>query len=515
MSLADEALKSLVTRFKDAPANAFTDLAATLLARGHAAEALRIAEHGLQIVPASVDGRIERAAALLALGRPRVAYVELKRALAINPTNRRAMRLLGKVYVDAGAPSRAAELLAQRFKAEEEEQETTHVSQSPFAAEPVTEAVQMSAPPLPTPSITARSDTEPLKRREALVEVKGLDRPPSEKAPTKSERPAIERAQPPQLEKKPATKHSPTDRTDRVIPDLFADLTRDLGLSDSSPETPVKRVEVTQVIRRRGAPRPRTPSELLEIDGPIVDTTQPGKLQEVSTDLVPPSHPDPAPLFDAVTSPRLQLAPFGLDDEPLFQENMPFAVRPVEAEADPLNDLRETIDEEMPEELDRAFRNAIEGGTPKISPGAAGDFNNPSDTVVDKVEDAGGPRATPPVLIPRDITDKQPRDRKTEPADQMRFEGSMPLLELSRPARKTAQAPAPKLELVVPKTNPSHIALAVMGAIAMAIFLIVLLVEMPAAWRPGFMDKDDASPGHTVSSEHGSAPEGQELSRTR
>src|SRR5688572_13480802 len=143
MPHADEALKSLVSRFKDAPGSpAFTELAAALLARGHAAEALRIAEHGLQLVPVSVEGRIERAAALLALGRPRVAFVELKRALAINPTNRRAMRLLGKVYVDAGTPGKAAELLAMRLKSgdakevepppDEEQNEPTHVTQSPF-----------------------------------------------------------------------------------------------------------------------------------------------------------------------------------------------------------------------------------------------------------------------------------------------------------------------------------------------------------------------------------------------
>src|SRR5688572_11929873 len=156
MPHADEALKSLVARFKEAPGSpVFTELAAALLARGHAAEALRIAEHGLQLVPLSVDGRIERAAALLAMGRPRVAFVELKRALAINPTNRRAMRLLGKVYVDAGAPTKAAELLAQRFKtgdAEvEEEHEPTHVTHSPYAA--------------PERELPPRDDTAPLQKR--------------------------------------------------------------------------------------------------------------------------------------------------------------------------------------------------------------------------------------------------------------------------------------------------------------------------------------------------------------
>src|SRR5688572_18785933 len=172
MPHADEALKSLVSRFKDAPGSpAFTELAAALLARGHAAEALRIAEHGLQIVPTSVDGRIERAAALLALGRPRVAFVELKRALAINPTNRRAMRLLGKVYVDAGAPGKAAELLAQRLKTGDVEQapdeevegdhEPTHVTHSPF---PFSDRDPIDTNPH-TPALPPRDDTAPLPRK--------------------------------------------------------------------------------------------------------------------------------------------------------------------------------------------------------------------------------------------------------------------------------------------------------------------------------------------------------------
>ena len=74
MPHADEALKSLVARFREDPgSSAFTELSAALLARGHASEALRIAEHGLQLQPDSVDGRIERAASLLALGRTRRA----------------------------------------------------------------------------------------------------------------------------------------------------------------------------------------------------------------------------------------------------------------------------------------------------------------------------------------------------------------------------------------------------------------------------------------------------------
>ncbi|CAN0579219.1 unnamed protein product, partial [Laminaria digitata] len=114
MPQRDEALKSLVVKFEAAPGSrAFVELAAALLARGHASESLRVAEHGLQLVPDSVEGRVERAAALLALGRPRVAYVELVRALAIHPGHKRGMRLLGKTFRDAGAPGRAAKLLAK------------------------------------------------------------------------------------------------------------------------------------------------------------------------------------------------------------------------------------------------------------------------------------------------------------------------------------------------------------------------------------------------------------------
>src|SRR5688500_7708671 len=112
---ADEALEALVLRFKDAPGSlAFVILAAARLVRGHASEALRVTEHGLELLPDHVGGRIERAAALLALGRPRVAYVELMRVLALQPNHRRALRLLGKMYKDAGVPARAAELLRRR-----------------------------------------------------------------------------------------------------------------------------------------------------------------------------------------------------------------------------------------------------------------------------------------------------------------------------------------------------------------------------------------------------------------
>ena len=67
---SDEALRSSMSRFRADPRGArpFVELAAALVARGHAAEALRVADHGLEAHPESVEGRTERAAALLALG---------------------------------------------------------------------------------------------------------------------------------------------------------------------------------------------------------------------------------------------------------------------------------------------------------------------------------------------------------------------------------------------------------------------------------------------------------------
>ena len=248
----DEVLKTLFSRFKSAPSSyAFVELASALLARGHAAEALSVADHGLMLVPENVDGRVERAAALLALGRPRVAYVELLRALAIEPGHRRTMRLLGRAFVDAGAPGRAAELLARR-----------------------------SAEPSPA------------------------DHPPDAARP-----------------------HLRPGSTAEDLPALFSALTKDLGLGSAVLDADTRRVEVTQIMRKRGPPRPpRTELELESIDGPIVETTQPG-LPPIQLEREPPpseSTPDTGPpLHEADLE-------FTVPDEPLFQEHLPFAVRPVE-----------------------------------------------------------------------------------------------------------------------------------------------------------------------------------------
>ncbi|MEO1339445.1 MAG: hypothetical protein AAFV29_27645, partial [Myxococcota bacterium] len=278
---ADEALKTLVQRFKASPgSSAFTALAAALLARGHAAEALRITEHGLQLVPGSVEGRVERAAALLGQGRPRMAYVELLRALAIAPKHRRAQRLLGKAFVDAGAPERAAALLAQRSSAIE-----------------TTDSLE-SATTSPTTNIAA-----------SLISDLTEDSPTTE------------------------TVWQTPKPTESMLPDLFSALTKDLGLGGAVPEAPAqRRVEVTQIIRRKARPRPpRSASELAEIDGPIVDTSQPTPAIDTNDEPAPTiTTREKVPLFTQ----NPDFATLALDDEPLFQEHMPFAVRPVKSPTD-------------------------------------------------------------------------------------------------------------------------------------------------------------------------------------
>ncbi|MBX2810890.1 MAG: tetratricopeptide repeat protein [Myxococcales bacterium] len=112
---AKELLTSLLVKLSQDPAKSFVDLAAILTSRGHLMEALRVTEHGLQVVPHSAEGRTERAAALLTLDRPRAAYLELVRALAIEPNHRRALRLMGQVYKETGAPEKAAALLTGRM----------------------------------------------------------------------------------------------------------------------------------------------------------------------------------------------------------------------------------------------------------------------------------------------------------------------------------------------------------------------------------------------------------------
>lgn len=258
----DEALKALVARFKQDPDGTFAPLAAALLSRGHAAEALRVSEHGLDRHPGHVEGRLERAKALLASGRPRVAFVELQRCLALAPDDRRTLRLLGQVFKEAGAPERAAQLLARRSKHDEIKEVE-------------------SAPP------------ERLEARE------------------------------------------PVEASHDAKP-LFFDLAADLGLAVPARTESPKRIEVTQVIRRKAIPRPpRSHSELRAIEGPIVDATQPGQLEEAvptEMDLLA----DVSPVFSADT-----LQP--LEDEPLVLEGHDFQLQPVETGDLFLNDEDEAV----------------------------------------------------------------------------------------------------------------------------------------------------------------------------
>jgi hypothetical protein len=422
---ADEALKSLVSRFKASPSEGFIELSAALLARGHAAEALRIAEHGLQLAPTSVEGRIERAASLLALGRPRVAYVELRRALAIEPTHRRAMRLLGKAFVESGAPSRAADLLSRRSMNDDTDDLKPEKSEK---AEKSDKAPERDKTPPPRPKIPEKQDTKPL----------------------------------------PVAKGSAPTPRGESIPDLFSALTKDLGLGGAVPETPAKRVEVTQIIRRKGLQRPpRSPSELLAIEGPIVDTTQPGHLIEAQPvdemDAIAP--PTTESLFDRDTTDQLQISGFETlhDDEPLFQDDMPFEVRPVDSD-EPASRAPTVPTGKRP-----ATKQKDDEVHEESEPSEVGDTN------VDKVEPYSGPLEE---LSPRDAAPLSFDDEQT-PLQPV------PVVEKKRAPRVDE---APRLEVIDPKPNQRHVALAIAGAIAVILYTAVLLwasYDTMKAWFPG------------------------------
>ena len=220
VAASDEALRTLVGRVRDGGASEeFAELTARLTARGHAAEALQVADRGLERHPRSVEGRLERAAALLALGRPKVAYVELRRVLALAPAHRRALRLLGQAFKRAGEPARAGELLAGR-------------APPPDATQPGTIVVASSERDHAEDTLP---DAEP--RPDLTLEAAG------------------EAA---------------------IDPDLFRSLTEDLGLGDAEPPGTTLPPEVTLVVRPRGAPAPRSRSELSAVRGPIVESSQPG-----------------------------------------------------------------------------------------------------------------------------------------------------------------------------------------------------------------------------------------------
>lgn len=256
----DEALKALVRRFQDDPkAGVFAELGRGLLARGHASEALSVCEHGLQMHPTHLDGRLERASALLALGRPRVAYVELRRALSLVPSHPRAMRLLGQAFKDAGAPERAAELLRKR-------------SDKLSYLTPSREIPRPSGLPGPAPS----------------PELQGL--------------------------KEPAGAMS-------SFP-----FSMDLGLNRPLPPQEQRAIQVTQVIRNRIESQDDA-ALTSGIHGPIVDTSH-SSLQldhgDESTRGITLQAPNP--LFEIASS------MLDDEDEPLFQEDLPFDVRPVQSD---------------------------------------------------------------------------------------------------------------------------------------------------------------------------------------
>jgi hypothetical protein len=432
MPQQDEALKALVVRFKDSPERGFIPLASALLSRGHASEALRVAELGLQLMPESVEGRVERAAALLALGRPRVAYVELRRALCIDPAHRRGMRLLGKAFVDAGAPGRAAELLAKR-------------SAMPISEDP--------------PSVHQGA------KGVAKADVSDLLSPSAKAAP---ERPAI-RAE---SEIEPEPDFSPPPSLANV-PDLFSDLTKDLGLGAAIPEL-ARRVEVTQIIRRKAAlPRPpRSESELREIEGPIVDTTQPGEL-ETQTDEPEQLSPkrEPPSLFNAGTNPALE--GFSLDDEPLFQEHLPFDVRPVSESMD----LEDTHAAEPPTAPVRKGLDTHDARTRGHS--------DLGDTLVEQIEPQGtplmpigGPKPLPPLT--EGLTEDRPAKKGSGGSEAARADNLPPVVEVSRAARQ-------RVEVVEPKAATSRMALAIVAAILMVVYFAGLawyFAEDLGRWLP-------------------------------
>lgn len=453
MPHADEALKALIARFERSPAESFVELAAGLLARGHAAESLRVVEHGLQLSPDSVSGRIERAAGLLALGRPRVAYVELRRALAVEPKHRRGLRLLGRTFKDAGVPGRAAELLAQRFDAADR-----------------------------APSTVALPPTRP--------EDVGVDRAPVPSEPSAS-----------------------------LDPNLFSNLTVDLGLGAAVPEVAQKPVEITQIIRRRGMPRPpRSASELAAIDGPIVDTTQPGQIIETSDPVDPLDPPTLAPLFD-------------LADEPLFQDATPFEVRPV-ASTDlaplPLGDEASAtvVDQIVPNgpsdelagDLGLAARDPLVEPPPRSAPGG-----DPPTTIDYRAPAMAPPDRTPPRAPLTESTNAlrsgaHPAAVTRPPAEAATTQANVPPAvtaplaaaptessatlpptpEAARPTEPRARPlglaaverarPAEgRVVVVQPKLSPTHALFAVLGLAAMALYVATLVVggyDALAVWWP-------------------------------
>ena len=128
---SDQTLSSLFQQYRIDPNISISiKLSKALIARGHAAEALQVTEYSLSSDPLDTEGRIQRAAALLELSRTKAAYVELQRILAISPRHSKAVRMLGRVFVDLGFPERAAELLKKKISAASQEPQASNEGSS-------------------------------------------------------------------------------------------------------------------------------------------------------------------------------------------------------------------------------------------------------------------------------------------------------------------------------------------------------------------------------------------------
>ncbi len=180
------------------------------------------------------------------------------------------------------------------------------------------------------------------------------------------------------------------------------------------------RVEVTQIMRRKRLPRaPRSESELGSIDGPIVDTTQPGHLEIEEDEPAPVQTSNvPNPLFTGDLALGLQ------DDEPLFQENMPFAIRPVAQDTGDLaSDGSDTIVEDIAE--------SPEPYQPVQGPGPVAPMPG--------LEDAGADKAatlTDDLRMQQSLRKPDPRS-ETVPLGGLSVDG-IPTGEMPSPAGKTS-----------------------------------------------------------------------------
>jgi len=298
---ADKALTSLFEKYSSDPSMEMgVRLSKALIARGHAAEALQITDYSLSLEPASTEGRIHRAAALIELSRPKAAFVELQRILAIEPSHGKATRMLGQVYVDLGHPERAAKLLRKRISDLGGNSQSQEV-QKPTLQEPSTR-VQV-------PSVVSKADTA-----------------------------------------------QTVDDSVPVIGDLFASLTNDLGLggfpTDFASES--SNVEVTQVVRARISPKQMGPqTELTSLAGPIVDRSRTGSDSRSPL----PRHESnrPSTAYEIVTSPELHHT----WDEDNLAKDSPFKISPITQDGG-FQDQGDTIEEPLPNMNSVSKTNAVQ-----------------------------------------------------------------------------------------------------------------------------------------------------------